>query len=249
MIKSNEYLISSSTIIFEPEFYKPIEKFYSKIAKCSKLIFSNYKILELSFETSNKFLYAHENLWSPSKFNCEINCEIINLPNLYGIIFGHSFDKSVNNLPSKLFDLYFGYKFNQNVDNLPSDLIIIVFGYQFNNPVSNLPIKLKYLVFGNKFNCRVDSLPESVESITFGNNFDYPINNLPNHLKELKFNIFGKYNHVIESLPSELEYLQLNCIYEHKIIKISKLKTIVCDSEYPYIQNLKKLGCNIIIIK
>ena len=129
-----------------------------------------------------------------------------NLPKtLKFIVFGRSFNQSVDNLPQTLISIKFGYCFNKNVDNLPKKLRIIKFGVWFNQTVDNLPPTVKFIIFGRRFNKSVDKLPQSLKSIIFGEIFNRPVDNLPEKLRYVVFDYW--FNQNVDKLPQSLELI------------------------------------------
>ena len=107
--------------------------------------------------------------------------------------------------PAKLVKLVFGQTFNKSIDGLPETLEYLTFGEEFNQPVDNLPPNLKYLTFGEEFNKTVDYLPDGLLILKFGTYFDQPIDNLPDSIKELSLG--AKFKQKINKLPQSLEKL------------------------------------------
>jgi hypothetical protein len=108
-------------------------------------------------------------------------------------------------LPSKLVKLVFGQSFNRSIDGLPETLESLTFGEDFNQPVDNLPSNLKYLMFGEEFNKTVDLLPDGLVILKFGTYFNQSIDNLPDSIKELSLG--AKFKQKINKLPQSLEKL------------------------------------------
>ena len=75
------------------------------------------------------------------------------------IVFGESFNQSIENLPRSLEDLSFGRDFNQPLLNLPPDLAELSFGDRFNQDISNkLPSDLVDVYFGADFDQDITSM-------------------------------------------------------------------------------------------
>ena len=108
-------------------------------------------------------------------------------------------------LPPNLLKLVFGQSFNKSIDGLPETLETITFGEDFNQPVDNLPSNLKYLTFGDEFNRKVDLLPNGLLVLSFGRHFDQSIDNLPDSIKELSLG--AKFKRKINKFPQSLEKL------------------------------------------
>ena len=106
------------------------------------------------------------------------NEELIDLPsNTIKIIFEQNyklneyskFNRPIGNiLPLSLTHLIFGGSFNQSVDNLPLTLTHLTFGNIFNCLVDDLPNSLMYLTFGSNFNKSVNKLPSALIHLSFG---------------------------------------------------------------------------------
>ena len=64
------------------------------------------------------------------------------------------------------------------------------------------------------------------------------LNNLPTSLKKLVFDMGIHYDKDLNCLPDFMEELHLNKSYKKRIIHIpSNLKKLVCDKDYPYIND------------
>ena len=90
-----------------------------------------------------------------------------------------------------------------------------------------------------------DYLSDSVEELILDSNFNLKLNDLSSSIKKLI--IFNKnYNHELNCLPNNLEYLQLPYYYDKEIKKYPKqLKTIKCYKYYKYIDKVKQNGFEI----
>jgi hypothetical protein len=156
------------SIHFGMEFNKIIyakrDKNY-RIPKCiTSIIFSEFSFF-------NKSLLSNEEAWLP--------------PNLLKLVFGQSFNKSIDGLPETLETLTFGEDFNQPVDNLPPNLKYLTFGEDFDKSVDFLPDSLVVLKFGTYFNQSIDNLPDSIQELSLGAKFKQKINKLPQSLEKL----------------------------------------------------------------
>ena len=181
-----------------------------------------------------------------------------NLPSdLTHLFFGHEFSQPVDNLPIHLTYLIFNFSFNYPVDNLPLTLKVLTFGYKFSQPVDNLPPFLTYLIFGDNFNMSINWLPHSIKVLVLGMYFTHPLDNLPNGIQSIKFiqpNEFQqlrfddteKYIENSNCLPNSVEEIQLPFLYDKCIEKIpSKLKKIICDEKYKFIDLMKDIGIEV----
>src|SRR6056300_1247759 len=143
-----------NTLVFKPEFNKPLDDYINIISKYDKLIFSNYSDVKICIETNNQYKVKFKKYYLKSKFNQE-----------------------VNNLPPNITNLTFGYYFNQEVNNLPPNITHLTFGYHFNQEV-NIPFSVKYL----KLDCNnqniIDYLPDSIEELELESYFNLELNNL-----------------------------------------------------------------------
>jgi hypothetical protein len=156
------------SIYFGMEFNKIIyakrDKNY-RIPKCITSIFFS----EFSF--FNRSLMVNEEPWLP--------------PKLIKLVFGQSFNKSIDGLPETLESLTFGEEFNQPVDNLPSNIKYLKFGEEFNRSVDFLPDGLLVLSFGKYFDQSIDNLPDSIQELSLGAKFTRKINKLPQSLQKM----------------------------------------------------------------
>ena len=115
-------------------------------------------------------------------YNC-LNRVMTNMIFRYDV----NIELSSDNIPKDIISLIFGHSFNQTVDMLPASIVELTFGYSFNQPVDMLPQKIKYLTFGHSFNQTVDMLPASIKELTFGYSFNQPVDMLPASMEELCF--------------------------------------------------------------
>lgn len=151
-------------IDFNKKIYANRDKNY-RIPKCITTII----LSEFSF--FNKSLLYNEEPWLP--------------PNLLKLIFGQTFNRSIDGLPETLEHLTFGEEFNQPVDNLPSNLKYLTFGEDFDKSVDYLPDGLVVLKFGAYFDQSIDNLPDSIRELSLGAKFKQKINKLPQSLEKL----------------------------------------------------------------
>ena len=141
--------------------------------------------------------------------------------NLRYVMFGRSFNLSINNLPSNVEEIYFhpkglfnqkitmlncqnlrkiffGKFFNQRIDCLPGNVKIIQFcdTSKFNRPIKKCPIKLQEIYFGQWFNQRSDALMElpDIKKIQFAarSKYLYPLS-VPDTCTSLEIIGFGTY--------------------------------------------------------
>jgi len=124
-------------------------------------------------------------------------------------------------LPLKLVKLVFGQSFNKSIDGLPETLECLTFGEDFNQPVDNLPSNLKYLTFGDEFNRKVDLLPNGLLVLSFGRHFEQSIDNLPDSIQELSLG--AKFKRKINKFPQSLEKLYI----KGKLVDKSEFQKLV----------------------
>lgn len=98
------------------------------------------KLKKIKLEISKKYNFKFPN-----------NIEIVDLCD-------SNYFNDIIELPYSIKELYFGKSFNKSVDNLPSKLEILSFSSEseFNLQLLNLPIGLKKIFLGNKFNQYLD---------------------------------------------------------------------------------------------
>ena len=217
----------SDTIIFEPEYNKPLD--INLISQYKKIIFSDYQLSEGICEAYKnnifnnfKLIYSNFNqevnmlpqLLTHLTFGYDFNQEVTKLPLLLThLTFGTNFNQEVNMLPQLLTHLTFGNCFNQEVNLLPYQLIHLTLGYEFNKPNIYLPLGIKYL----KLNCNnshinfhiIAQLSSNIEVLELGYNFNLELNDLPNSLKKIIFYRYSKYNKELNCLPKFVEHIQL----------------------------------------
>ena len=91
----------------------------------------------------------------------------------------------------------------------------------------------------------IDYLPDSVEELILGYAFNLELNDLPSSIKKLVI-YYVNYVHELNCLPNNLEYLELPERYDKEIKKYPKqLKTIKCNKDYKYIDEVKQNGFEI----
>lgn len=180
-------------------------------------------------------------------FDNEINENLFLILSSYSeVIFGSSFDKSVDKLPNSLNKITFGYSFNKNIDNLPNSVTHLVMGALFNKPIDNLPNSLISLTLGLYFNNSVDNLPNSLEYLIFNteSRFNLSLNSLPIKLIHLK--IGANYCQKIYNLPNNLKYLEIGDYYlEHIIMlfednNLTNLNQLIFKSSY-YMEFMERI--------
>ena len=217
--ETEDYWIwNDDTLVFKPEFNKPLDDYINIIKNYDKLIFSNYSDIVICIKTNNQF-----------------ECGFIKY------YFNSNFNQSVINLPPNITHLSFGFCFNQEVNNLPPNITHLSFGCCFNQEV-NIPFSVKYL----KLDCNnqniIDYLPDSIEELELDYYFNLELTNLPSSLKKIIFNENSNYNKNLNCLPKKLELLQLPRKYNLEIKNIPNgLKKVICSKNYKYINNFKDL--------
>ena len=88
----------------------------------------------------------------------------------------------------------------------------------------------------------IDYLPDSVEELVLGHDFNLKLNDLPSSIKKLVIKNVD-YNHELNCLPNNIVYLELPFYYNKEIKKYPKqLKTIKCNKNYKYIDEVKQNG-------
>ena len=207
--ETEDYWIwNENTLVFKPEFNKPLDNYIDIIGKYNNLIFSNYNDFKIYKETNNIYKIEFDNYYLKSKFNQEV----INLPlNLTYLTFGWYFNQEVNNLPQNLTYLTFGFNFNQEVNNLPQNLTHLTFDSCFNQEVNNLPQNITHLTFGYDFNQPVNKLPPNITHLTFGDDFNQPLDNVFYYLTSLTHLTLGlNFNQKVD-LPFNITSINLNC--------------------------------------
>lgn len=118
-------------------------------------------------------------------------------------------------------NFHFNFKFSNNVK-----FIDLRTSEKFNNPIGNLPSKLKKIVFGDDFNNKFE-LPEELEELHLGYKFNQPVNNLPSKLKILSFDVFSKFNQLLDNLPLNLKKLYIGEKFANSLDYLpSNIKTI-----------------------
>ena len=75
--ETEDYWIwNDNTLVFKPEFNKPLDNYLNIIENYNKLIFSNYIDVKICIEINNKYKSKFDNYFLESKFNQLVN----NLP-------------------------------------------------------------------------------------------------------------------------------------------------------------------------
>ena len=223
------WIYSNDTIIFKPEFNKPIDSYSDIISQYSKLIFSNYNNLDDCIKFNNA-----DNTKTRSEFHQSLY--LSNYLNLTHITLGSCFNNPLQ-LPKNLTHLVFDFYYNAYV-KFPDNLTHLTFGICFRQKI-NLPESIRYL----KLNCNnqylIDNLPNSIEELELGPDFNLEMINLPNGIKKIIFDKKSKYNKELNCLPDSVEYIQISENYNKQLLKKPKnLITIVCSKNYEYIKDL-----------
>lgn len=82
---------------------------------------------------------------------------------------------SVNNLPPNLRLIYFSHSFDQSIDNLPSSVTDMEIGMDFNRPINKWPPNLQYLSLqNNDYNPYMCDLPDSLVELDIGGIWKFP---------------------------------------------------------------------------
>ena len=216
-----DYITKNDTIIFSPEFNKPLNQ--EILSNYKKIIFSSYELNDGLFE-------AYEN----NNFNGL---------KLFGSNFNQPLGNSLNNLTS-LTHLSLGYRFNQplgnSLDNLTS-LTHLTLGHNFNQK-DDLPFNIISISLDCNNSYYIDYLPNSIEEIELGFNFDLKLVNLPSSIKKITFNKNSKYNKELNCLSNGSEILQLPRYYNYQILNIPiGLKKVICFEDYKFIKDFANL--------
>jgi hypothetical protein len=149
--------------------------------------------------------------------------------------YDYSQDTIIIELIKKYKKVIFGDSFNRSIDFLPDGITHLQLGRLFNKPIMNLPRSLKHLIIASlviaycNFNQSLDYLPEGLENLTMKLNpvFNMPINNLPESLKHLEFNC-REFKHPINNLPNGLESLEITSFdYANTHYLPINLKTLI----------------------
>lgn len=126
------------------------------------------------------------------------------------MIFGYSFNESLNNItiPPSVYKIQFGFHFNQ---------------YLYNNKTntSKLPNHITHLIFGNRFNHHVNNLLNSLPNLIhlhFGASFNRPISNISNLHKLTHLSFSYAFNQSITNLPPNLEYLEVGHSFRQPLV-------------------------------
>jgi len=160
------------------------------------------------------------------------------LENDYILIGSNTYNYSNDNIIIELLrkhkKLQTDNNFNQPVNFIPHEVTHIKFGINFDQELNNLPPSLKYLEFShfntvkyNKFNKNLDNLPYGLETlkIVLNSNFNQLLVNLPPTIKNLYIysKVLKNVATIINSLPDNVEYLEINFITDDDIKNIIKL--------------------------
>lgn len=94
----------------------------------------------------------------------------------FGYNFNRSVNHLPNSVKTIEFNFYTNVKaikliskFNRSVDNLPTRLEKLCLGDSFNKSIDKLPNSLKYLNLGSQFNYKINKLPKSLIYLTIPN--------------------------------------------------------------------------------
>lgn len=163
--------------------------------------------------------YINLNKIKRIRFNHTLNQDISilnNCPLITHIIFGNSFNKSIDNLDLNLIFIYFGDNFNQPINKIYTKLKYLYFSLSFNNTLLSQP-KLKVLKLGSFYNKYIDfSHFKNLEYLTLGFQYNQPITILPNKLKYFKLG--RSFNNILPKIfPKTLSTLILNAYYKKSI--------------------------------
>lgn len=194
-----------------------------------------YMINQLDQKTLD---YINLNKISKIRFNHLFNKDISsinNCPSITHIIFGNSFNCTINNLDLNLKFIYFGNNFNNPINKIYNNLKYLYFSLNFNNtilPQRNLRVlklghfynkyidfsafkELQYLTLGSQFNQPIHSLPKKMLYLKLGRHFNNILpSNFPKSMKKLIINTCYKQ---FIAFPNDLKHLNLGLRYNHKI--------------------------------
>jgi hypothetical protein len=227
-----EYITKDNTIIFSPEFNKPLVP--ELLLNYKKIIFSNFTLNYILFEAyenndTEKLPYIF------SKFNQPLLNSLDKLISLTHLTFGYCFNRQLSNSLDKLKSLThltFGYYFNCQLSNSLDKLTLLThltLGCCFNQK-DDLPFNIKSITIYCNNSYYTDFLPSSIEEIELGAYFNLELDNLPSSIKKISFNKESKYNKELNCLPCGLKILQLPVKYNYQIKNIPKgLKKLICD--------------------
>ena len=167
----------------------------------------------------NTINYINLNKINRIRFNHTLNQDVSILnscPLITHIIFGNSFNKSIDNLDLNLIFIYFGDNFNQPIDKIYTKLKYLYFSLSFNNTLLSQPI-LKVLKLGSFYNKYIDfNNFKNLEYLTLGFQYNQPITTLPNKLKYFKLG--RSFNNILPKIfPKTLSTLILNAYYKKSI--------------------------------
>jgi hypothetical protein len=217
------------------DFNEPIDDdFIEKYKNANRIIFGNSfnQPIDRLAELSDKLIWLD--------FGCCFNQPIDNLPkSLKILILGENFCQKFINIPESITHLEI--KSNTSIDDLPPSIKYLKLSGYFNNPVDNLPIGIEYIEFDCNIQYPIDNLPDSLLYLVLGHNYNQLINNLPNSLKEITINGWNSISYSIDSLPDDVEYINMhNSKYNLNILQYPKnLKKIYYSLKYNHpIDNL-----------
>lgn len=153
----------------------------------------NLKKLVLHYSFNNpipNLPYSLEEIVFGYSYNKSID---LSKTNIKRITFGEKFSSAIKGLPDNLEELYFGTCYRQELSKikLPNSIKILVLGEHYDCPLPKLlPLSLKKLVLGKYFNKAINQVkfPEGLEELVLGDDFNRPIKNyvLPSTLKIFK---------------------------------------------------------------
>lgn len=227
--ETDDYWIRDKSLIFKPNFNKPLDEFNSIITQCESLIFANHNKLADIERYNNTARYRYHGSYKSSDFNRPIVLKT----NIKKLIVGDKFNKPVE-LVETLEELHFGESFNQPIV-FNNGLKKLTLGEEFAQNV-NLPSNLIYLGLKCNNSCILNNLPNGIEDLELC--VDIPLDNLPTGIKKIKlFN--NNYPFELNNLPNTIELLKIPNNYKLKIKHYPNLKIFISNILYPYIHNYK----------
>jgi hypothetical protein len=251
-----EYITKDNTIIFSPEFNKPLDP--ELLLNYKKIIFSNYELNYSLFEVyeNNYFKNLH---YIGSMFNQTLDDSLNKLTSLTHLTFGYRFNQKLDDTLNKLTSLThltFGYSFNQTLDdslNELTSLTHLTFGRSFNHPLSNSLDKLTLLTnltFGYWFNQPlINSLEKltSLTHLTLGYSFNQK-DDLPFVVKSITIECNNSY--YTDFLPSSIEEIELGHYFSLELNNLpSSIKKISFYKKSKYNKELNCLPCGLKILQ
>jgi hypothetical protein len=246
-----DYITKGDTIIFSPEFNKPLDS--ELLLTYKKIIFTNYKLNDKLFDAYENNNFLNLNItYSCSCFNQPLLNELDNLISLTHLTFGYNFNQplyhSLDNLIS-LTHLSFGCNCNFNqplhhsLDKL-SSLTHLTFGLNFNQPLLNELdnlTSLTHLTFGLNFNQPLLNELDKLSSLThigLGNKFKQK-HDLPFNIKSIKLYCNNQY--YINYLSDNIEEIEFGNKFNLELNNLpSSIKKISFDK---YNEYNKELNC------